>query len=464
MIPFKLSELLKNLEIKMQYDQDALISHITIDSRACIEGSLFIAINGENNDGHNYVKSAVENGAKIIIVEKNIELQDKNIVCIKVKNTIHVMAEIAKLVLRHFAGKIISLTGSCGKTTTKQMLASICAQQFNTQSTKGNFNNFIGVPLTVFDVEQQHDILIAELGANAKKEIQYLNSIVNPNVAILLNASAAHLDGFEDLESVIKTKGEIITSSDQDAIIVLNKDDPSFSQWLNSAGEKQVVTFSSVDSTADVFIKQANYLSDRSEFTVSVFDRDLICVLKAPGKHNVQNALAAISAASSVGVSDINIIKGIHLFENCKGRLQSIQIENVSIWDDTYNANPASIKSAVDVLELQNGLNILVLGDMAEMDSHIEQYSQELKKYISNKVDFLFTVGNQSKLISSDLESAKHFIKQQELVEYIIQLIKLNSASQINIMVKGSRSAKMENVVSQLTLCLQENRNDLLVN
>jgi len=246
------------------------INNVTMDSRACSDDSLFVAIKGEQSDGHDFIDSAISNGAICIVVDTNANIQRDNVCVINVSDTVLAMGSIAKLIMTQFTGSVVSLTGSCGKTTTKQMIASISETSFDTQATAGNFNNFIGVPLTVFSANNTNEVLITELGANAKGEIEYLNNIVNPNIAILLNASAAHLDGFEDLESVIKTKGEIVTSANAQCSIILNKDDPSFSRWLNDVQSKQVISFSLSDDTADVFVKNAQYQTDGSLVEVSV--------------------------------------------------------------------------------------------------------------------------------------------------------------------------------------------------
>ena len=465
MIPISIESICELFQVqcseKMSHKK---IVNITMDSRACSDQSLFVAINGEQSDGHDFIDSAVNSGAICIVVDKKYDIQRDDVCVIAVDDTILAMGGIAKLTMAHFNGQVISLTGSCGKTTTKQMIASICNTSFNTQSTAGNFNNFIGVPLTVFSADNSNDVLITELGANAKGEIEYLNNIVNPNIAILLNASAAHLDGFEDLDSVIKTKGEIVTSASLDCSIVLNKDDPSYLRWLNNCGLRNVISFSVSDQTADVFVKKAEYQTDGSLIEVSVLGEYLSVQLNAPGQHIVQNALAAIAAGYLLKVTSKNIISGLALFKNCSGRLEKHRFENITIWDDSYNANPASIKSAVDVLALQSGKKIMVLGDMAEMDSHIEQYAKELKQYISTKVDFLLTVGENSNLISEHLQIAQHFESQELLVEALMTMCQPNGLNSIDIMVKGSRSAKMENVVKQFITLIKENQNDLLVN
>ncbi|MCJ8311778.1 MAG: UDP-N-acetylmuramoyl-tripeptide--D-alanyl-D-alanine ligase [Saccharospirillaceae bacterium] len=465
MIPINIKNICELFQVHCPaalYNQN--IINVTMDSRLCSKQSLFVAINGEQSDGHDFIDSAVNNGAICIVVDKNNNIKRDDVCVIAVDNTVLAMGGIAKLSLTLYKGQVVSLTGSCGKTTTKQMIASICALQFDTQATAGNFNNYIGVPLTVFSTQDQHEILVAELGANAKGEIEYLNNIVNPDIAILLNASAAHLDGFEDLESVIKTKGEIITSSHSKTKIILNKDDPSFSKWLKLSDSKQVTSFSLTDKTADIHILNALYQTDGSLIEVSVYTQVIKIQLNAPGQHIVQNALAAIAASYLLKVSNQNIINGLALFKNCAGRLQKHVLGNVTIWDDSYNANPASIKSAVDVLALQNGKKIMVLGDMAEMDSHIEQYSKQLKQYMSTRVDQLLTVGLNSNLISEHLKNAQHFNTQELLVEALFLICLKHDFKNIDIMVKGSRSAKMENVVKQFITLIQEKQDDLLVN
>ena len=259
---------------------------------------------------------------------------------------------------------------------------------------------------------------IYELGANAMGEIQYLNEIAQPNVAILLNANPAHIEGFGSLANVQKAKGEIISSSADNCCIILNKDDAAFAYWEKLALPRTMLSVSLLDSSADLYASNIELLAERTEAMIHFGQQQFPIVINQPGKPILLNALAVMAAALYLNMSIASIQKALAEFENCAGRLQQQKItDDLIVWDDSYNANPASIKSGIDVLALQPGYKILVLGDMAEMGDDVHLAAEDIARYCDGKIDCLFSFGKIAKISSehfhthNTLQTSKYWLE-----------------------------------------------------
>ncbi|MCF6280931.1 MAG: UDP-N-acetylmuramoyl-tripeptide--D-alanyl-D-alanine ligase [Candidatus Polarisedimenticolaceae bacterium] len=429
---------------------DATFSTVSTDSRSLTKGALFIALSGPNFDGHDHLKEAEQKGACAVMVSREV---DCDLPQIKVEDTRIGLGRLANIWRREFPVSLLAITGSNGKTTTKEMLAAILGQKGDVLATEGNLNNDVGLPISLLRLQSER-FAVLEMGANHSGEIAWLCEIAQPYVAVITNAGPAHLEGFKDLQGVAEAKGEILSGLSKDGIAVLNADDPQLELWLALAGSRRVVTFG-IKKGADVSIdpKAITTLWDQSSFKSScqvkalgqVFDIEL----RLAGQHNLMNALAAIAAAISVGATSGEIKRGLASIEVVKGRLQTLTgISGCRLIDDSYNANPASVRAAVDVLATAPGRTWLILGDLAELGIDTEDELHALGEYTSGKgIERFWSVGQTSKFATDYFAGeGQHFEQQADLIE----TLKSELTADDTVLIKGSRSAAMERVVDAL--------------
>ncbi len=357
---------------------------------------------------------------------------------------------LANTVRTLFKGKLVGLTGSAGKTTTKEMLAAVLSVAGKVLATKGNLNNEIGVPLTLLQLQADHDFAVIEMGASRPGDIRYLVNIAEPNVAILLNAKPVHVEGFGSVEGVAATKEEIFEGLSSQSVAVVNLDDAFAQQWLTRAASAQVIT-TSVNGVAGAIVSAEDIVlfSGHVDFTLCVNGERTAISLPVPGRHNVGNALAAVAAAYGLGLSVDDIAVGLNAFSGVNGRLKSAAGLNGSvIIDDSYNANPEAMKAAIDVLSAHQGNHILVMGDMGELGADARQYHFEVGEYAkNNKVGRLYAVGELSRnAVAGFGADGVWCADKQDLVTQLQQSLAKNDV----VLVKGSRSAGMEDVVMQV--------------
>jgi len=424
---------------------DALFQRVSTDSRKIQSGDLFVALNGDTYEGHRYVAEAVRKGAAAVLV--SVEVESK-IPKLQVDDSRRAYGIIARENRRRFPGAAIAITGSAGKTTTKEMIASILSECGAVLATKGNLNNEVGVPLTLLEIENRHKYAVVELGASAVGDIEYLAQFVEPDIALVTNAMAAHIEGFGDLQNVARTKGEVFESLAANGIAVVNRDDDFFSQWVLQAGNAKVVTFSKDTPEADYYAKNIIVKSPGfTRFLLCTEGESLEVNLGLLGSHNVNNAVAAAAVAVSAGADLQQVKKGLENVSPVSGRLNSIALQGLTVIDDTYNASPGSVKAAIDVLEGFSGKRCLVLGFMAELGADEEKLHREVAGYARDKnIDQLVAVGEYSDLMASEFgESSKSYSDIDEMVKELEDL----SAAEV-VLVKGSRSSRMERVVQAL--------------
>lgn len=427
---------------------------ISIDTRTLKAGNLFVALAGSQVDGHQYLADAQQKGAIGALVARTIA---SNLPQLLVDETGHALGKLAATWRNQFTLPIIAVTGSNGKTTLKNMLRSIllhaCANnQSQVLATKGNFNNHLGLPLTLAELNEQHRFAIIEMGMNHFGEIEYLTKMTRPTVAVINNAAPAHLEGVGDLAGVAKAKAEIFIGLSQEGTAILNRDDAFYAYWREQIGRHQFLSFG-LHEDADVTLAALNEISKPNQvyqrINIKTPIGKLNVALPLIGKHNVLNALAATAAALNVGVDLESIKAGLEKTAAEHGRLQIFALDNgIKLIDDTYNTNPLSLQAAVEALSYFSGKKILVMGDMKELGTLEKEFHREAGLLIREaKIDFLFTFGELSAYTAHAFgEGAYHFNEQPKL----IRALKPFLCHPATILVKGSRSMHMEFVVQGL--------------
>lgn len=418
---------------------------VCIDSRQIKPGSLFIALQGERYDGHQFITDAVDKGAcAVVCCQKNEQIKIPQLV---VSDTSKALADIAAFHRQKFTGGVVALTGSNGKTTVKEMIASILPAP--SYATYGNFNNHIGVPLSVLQLSDEHRYAVFELGANHIGEIAHTVAIVKPKVTLINNIAPAHIEGFGSLDGVAVAKGEIHQGLIGGGTAVINDDDDYAHFWDSIVSGKNIVRFSQ-DKPVDIYAQAISFATDGcAQFTLVTPKGDASIKLQVPGRHNVSNALAAASCSYALGIGLNDIIAGLSRFGGVQGRMTYCRgKQGALIIDDTYNANLRSVLSALDVLSQFKGRRILVLGDMAELGAWSKEHHQQAGlKARQLGVDEVFTYGKDSEHTADAFGShSQHYTCYQALADDLLRRLETNTT----ILVKGSRACAMENIVKQL--------------
>lgn len=429
---------------------DVSFSMVGSDTRSLSQGALFVALQGPNFDGHDYIDEAKKRGAGAFMVSRPT---DPGLPQLQVKDTRLGLGRLAKVWRKRFPVPLLAVTGSNGKTTTKEMLAAILSRKGKVLATQGNLNNEIGLPLTLLRLQDEQYVVL-EMGANRAGEIAWLSEIAEPDVAVITNAGPAHLEGFGDLQGVAKAKGELISGLTSEGVAVLNADDPQMGLWRELAGSRRVITFG-IEHPADVTVgpQPIETVWDRSGFhnrcRVDTPEGSFDIELRLAGRHNLQNALAAIAAAQVVGATAEEIQQGLASLRTVKGRLQSLPgWQGCRLIDDSYNANPASVRAAIDVLATAVGRQWLILGDLAELGPAAESELHAIGQYATAKgIDRLWSLGGLSQSAAEAFSgNARHFHDLSMLIE----AVKSEVVAGDTLLVKGSRGAGMERVVEAL--------------
>ena len=418
---------------------------VSTDTRTLEQGQLFVALRGENFDGHRFLQQACEQGAVGLVVD---ELDSKvPLPQLVVGDTLMALARLAAGNRGESEARILAITGSSGKTTVKEMCAAILSQMGPTLSTRGNLNNHIGVPLTLFGLSPKHQYGVIELGASGLGEIAHTVALAKPEVAILTNAGQAHLEGFGSYDNIVRAKGEIIDGVAADGLVVLNRDDPAFSQWQHRSGSRRVVGVSQLDTAADYHaVVESN---DAGTRTVQVHGPDnwhCRVSLALEGDHNITNMLLAIAATRGLGADDRAIVNGLGQVAPAKGRLQVWDLSpELTLIDDSYNANPSSMKAALGVLGQRAGRKIAVLGAMAELGPDARALHQDVgecaRKY---GIDRMITVGPGCEGYADGFgEGTELCPTHDQAVESVVR----EKNIPLTVLVKGSRSSAMDRVV-----------------
>ena len=424
-------------------------NRVSTDTRSIKPGDLYVALQGERFDGHDYIEEAKKAGAIAAVVHKEITT---SLPYIKVSDTRKALGDLAAGWRRGFKGSVVAVTGSNGKTTVKEMIAAVLGEQGSVMATAGNFNNDIGLPLTLLRMAKEKFAVI-EMGANHPGEISLLTGITKPDIALITNAGSAHLDGFGSVKGVATAKAEIYQGLSENGIAVINKDDEYSDYWMSLCEEYKTIEFSMKDKTVSVYGDWEQTLSG-GELKVALTKENkkretFVVDLKVHGIHNAMNALAAISIAEALDVSKEKIVKALNGFKSVKGRLNIQQVnEGLRVIDDTYNANPASLAAGINVLNGMSGEHWLVLGDMGELGGDEERFHFDAGMNARESgVDKLLAVGESSKhAVDAFGENAKFFESKNELVSYIKQ----HKLEELTILIKGSRFMRMEQIVDSI--------------
>ena len=435
---------------------DVNFSGVSIDSRNLLPGQLFIAIEGPNFDGHDYVTAAQQRGAAAAMVSKAV---DAALPVLKVGDTRKALSVLAKDWRQRYSGPLIAITGSNGKTTVKEMLAAILRQHHRVLVTKGNLNNDLGVPLTLLGLSDEDDYAVVEMGANHLTEIEGLSRLASPDVALITNIGAAHLEGFGSIDNIAQAKSEIFLGLSENGIAVLNHDDAYFDFLADKVAAYRRISFGENENAdirllADTLVSVIEGDEWQTRFEV-LTPRGLISIrLALAGRHNVLNGLAAIAAAHAVNIPLADIASGLAAMTPVAGRMQIRKgIGDWAVIDDSYNANPVSINAAIEMLATLSGKKIVVMGDMAELgDDAIVLHENAGRAARELGVDRFYGVGELSAYaVNTFGEGAKHYPTQLDLINDLIADMHSGCTCQTNtILVKGSRSAGMERVVDAL--------------
>ncbi|MCE0494250.1 UDP-N-acetylmuramoyl-tripeptide--D-alanyl-D-alanine ligase [Vibrio salinus] len=431
--------------------EDRMISSVSTDSRHFEKNGLFIALRGERFDGHNFLAGAIENGAVAAIVDGKANISSV-LPHVVVNDTKKAMGLLSSWVHEQCQTPTVAITGSCGKTTVKEMIASILSRKGNVLFTSGNFNNDIGVPLTLFRSKPSDDYAIIELGANHIGEIQYTTALVKPDIALVNNVAAAHLEGFGSIDGVKKAKGEIYLGLKPGSTAIVNLDSQGEALWNPVLSDKTVKTFSATSDGATVYAD--NIALDeqaRARFDLVFQDERLPVKLNIVGEHNVSNALAAALVAKELGASQKDIQWGLAHLPNVKGRVDVEQISgNIKLIDDSYNASVPAMKAAVDLLGRFSAKRWLVLGNMAELGKESLELHRQVGEHASPfNFEHVLTYGADAKVISDECHGI-HFSSHQDIIEYIEQQLQKEKDQQHTLLIKGANSTGMSKIVAAL--------------
>jgi len=460
----KIRELIKAVSGKIiQGDQDCLINRISIDSRTLIPGDLFFAIIGPNFDGHNFIIEAFDKGAVGVVTCKGTstllqnEQIDKNKIIIEVKDTLSALQDWSKHYKDKFKTFNICVTGSNGKTTTKEIIAHILSKEFPLFKTSGNYNNEIGIPLTLLQLNKSHKLLVAEMGMRGLGEIKTLTNFIPPDLAVITNIGEAHIGLLGSKDNIFKAKSELLESLDKDGIAILNRDDPYFLKMLEIVKGKKVYTFG-IENKSDIMARNIRMVSDKGmRFTLEVQSgksREIYFPLL--GRYNIYNALAASAAAFALGIELDLIEGGLSSFKPLDLHMQLSNFYNgIKILNDSYNASPLSVKGALETLAevAQKKRKIAVLGDMLELGEKSDFYHQEIgKKAAKLSIDMLITVGQGGKIIAQSFKEEGMAVERvfsfekNEKINLAKKLLSLTKPGDF-ILLKGSREMKMEEIL-----------------
>ena len=449
MMPMSLNDVLTTVAGTVIPDSttDLTFESITTDSRKPLNNSLFVALKGAQFDGHDYVNKVLDSGASAAIVS---DLQTSDKPQILVDDTLIALAALGRYQRQIHNIKTIGLTGSCGKTTTKEMITAILSDKGKVHATRGNFNNEYGVPYTLFELANDDDYSVIEMGAGKVGDIDYLTRIALPNIALITCIAEAHLEGMGSLAGIAATKAEIINGLSDHGVAILPYDLRWLDGWKDKLSPEQTLITFGLDANADFYATDVTAHAASMTFTVHGLDSSETVHLPLPGEHNVVNSLAAIAATTAAGLSLSDAVTGLQNVSATSGRLTPrAGINGSQILDDSYNANPSAMLAAGEVLSQYPQKKIFIAGDMAELGpesvSIHRQVGEELKQYA---IDQLLTVGQESAYLSEGYgEGALHFINKQSLIDYI----KPELNEETVVVVKGSRSSAMETVVTELT-------------
>ena len=424
------------------FGADLVFDSVSTDTRNLSQGDVYVALTGEHFDGHSFVSNAATR-AKAIVVERK---SDESVPQVVVEDSRSALGQIAGFCRDSYEGPVVAITGSSGKTTARNMLAAIMSTQGDVCTNLANQNNEVGVPFTLLGLNKKHVAAVVELGARHLGDISYLGSFVKPSISILLNAGSAHIGEFGGYENIVAGKGEIYSALKDGGVAIVNLDDPASETWLKSLGSKLVVTYSIERSDADVRAENIDLDVDKCSFDFVVKGDRTSVSLCTSGAHNVSNALAAVSAANVLSVPMDAIAKGLSLYAAEPGRLTRKSIKDgLELIDDSYNANPASMKAALDVLSLESTYRVAILGEMGELgEDALALHLQVAQHAAKSSIEAFWFIGPFSEQMKQVVgERARVFTTKHDIAEAITEI----SILPATLLIKASRFVALEDVV-----------------
>lgn len=459
MITGKAKDCLKVVGGKLLQGNEAMVFRgVSINSRTIKEGELFVCIKGENLDGHDFVEDAISKGTAGIILSdtrhfsKNMKSEMSSPFVIQAKNTLQALQDLASYQRSLFPLRVVAVTGTNGKSTTKEMIASIIETKYKILKTQGNLNNHIGLPLTLLAREPEHQVGVLEMGMSAAGEIKRLAEIAKPDIGVITNISAGHLEKLKTIKEVQAAKGELFDSLGAEGTAIVNADDPLVLELAESLRIKKITY--GIEKSADVRASDIqNQGSKGFTFTAKVFNQSFPVKIAQIGYCNIYNALAALATGHSLGISGKDMNKGLKNYIQIPQRNEQINVQGITLINDAYNANPQSMKAALKTLSEFNtsGKRFFIIGDMLELGPLSESAHHELGREIAlSNVDHLVTVGPLASLTAAsakenDKLQIGKFKNHSEAANYLIEKVKKGDC----LLIKGSRGSKMENVIQE---------------
>lgn len=446
-----LAEIIQAVDGSYGFPSDAFVNDISTDTRTLKKGSVFVALKGDNFDGHNYGAKAMELGAEAVIAERAID----GARCIIVDSTHKSLLDLAAYYRRKFDIPLVGVTGSVGKTTTKEMIALVVAEKYETLKTEGNHNNEIGLPLTVLGLEKKHTAAVIEMGMSHLGEISRLSMCAQPTLAVITNIGFSHIENLGTQENILKAKMEILDGADYDAPIILCRDDKLLSN-AEIHGERKVIYYSVRKKDCDVYATSVKSDGNGISFVINYPEGKINAVINCMGEHNVKNALAAFCVGRELGIEPEKIVAGIAKYRPDGLRQNVKKVDGKTFIIDCYNASPDSMKAAISVLSNTGnaGKKYCVLADMLELGKMSKTLHRTVGEYAAESdADMLLCFGDDSKYyidgaVKKGFDSGKcmHFDSREQLADYL----KENLETGDTVLFKGSRGMKLEEVINAL--------------
>ena len=440
-------------------NENEICGDFSKDTRQMKPGDIYVGIKGENFDGNILYEEAIQKGAGICLLEEisfpeEIQKQYPNITIVTVKNTIYALQQLASYKRSLYDIPVIAITGSVGKTSTKDMIASVLQTTYHVQKTKGNYNNHIGLPLTILGLKD-HTALVVEMGMNNLGEIRTLTNIAKPTICVITNVGTAHIGNLGSRQNILKAKLEILEGLQQQGTVIINNDNDLLHSWKQENKTYQILDFG-IENDSKVMAHHINLQEYESNFRVTIDKSEVNIHIPVSGIHFVYNSLCAICVGKSLNIAIPNIIKGIQKFESSKNRMEIFENEKgVTIINDCYNANFDSMKASLEALSrMKAKRKIALLGDMLELGDYAKILHEKVGvEVVKNKVDQLVTIGEQAKNIAQQaiLEGmAKENIKELDTVEQAIELVNKELKIGDAILIKASNGMNFKKIVENI--------------
>ncbi len=429
--------------------KDRKVDSICIDSRKLSPGCLFIAIRGENFDGHSFISQALEKGAVAALSSCPSDGDER---VLTVKDTKRALLDLARYYRRRFSLFLTGVTGSVGKTSTKEMIYAILSAKGKTLKTEGNFNNEIGMPLTMFRLDHSYQNAVVEMGMSNFGEISDLTHVCVPNAAVITNIGVSHIEALGSRENILKAKMEITESMEPNSPLILNGDDDLL-RTVNHQTDRPIIYYG-IDSGSDVTASDIQTADGMTSFLIHYYGQSISAVIPTIGRHNVYNALAGFCVGLAADMEPEQIVRAMRLYKNAGLRQNTTVTEGVTVIADCYNASPASMQAALDVICTMEctGRRICVFGDMLELGDYSEEAHQEVGRMVGRaNMDLLLCYGEESRAIKRGammvgMKNVRHFAEQEELADFLVQTLRPGDA----VIYKASRGMKLERVIEMV--------------